>query len=626
MKKNKITVLLAVGLLTVGAQAQQVLLMGQTVFDNVDTNGVNSYSAVYETPSNYIGVSIIQSAYTNTIGNTEAAPGFSCNDMYYGPDSITTNFTGEGVVAANAYRINNGAYVEWTLTNTSGTNIEIQALRFDAMCRWKNSLPTIDVYYMDGDLPGTKTNVLATVQTLQRVVNDDVPQDMTDFEVDLTSVMAVTILEDGQSATFRLVGSAGNAAVIDNVGFFGEVGVPPLVNDPPVFSVDPLTFVTGVVDSAVSGSLSNYVSDADGDTITYSISGPGWLSIDPVSGDLSGTPVSTNAGWNTFTVSAFDGIYTIDASLVVPVLTPEEEALNLVGWTARFNWPADVKDHGGMKATLLDYSKKNTKKPSTDETWGDILMTPFPEESDYAYAATNGVTYKFSVTNETPWDVQLADVLFDYGRFSNGPKDISISTRMNSDTNVALGSVINSVQAFTGHQFAFTNAWADTTLLRGDSIVVQMDFSNGAANNVEGFIDNIAIRYETLGYSDRDGDGIPDFWEDNTWTNGYLPDATSDYDNDGFSDHDEYYANTDPLDPESLLRFESTTPASGGGLDITWQSASNRTYRVLSSVTLVPGNWMPTEHTNVVSTPPANTVTVSDATPSAFYRVEVVIE
>ncbi len=628
MKKNKITVLLAVGMLTAGVQAQQVLLLGQTVFENVDTTNGGGWtaSAVVDTPNNYVTYEINQSSYTNAIGQKPDVPGFSCNDVHYGPDTNAVNATGEGAVLANAYRIN-GEYVEWTLINNSGSNIELQAIRFDAMCRWKGSFPDIDVYYMDGDLPFSKTKVLATVTVEQRADNNDVPQNMTDYEVDLTTLIPVTVLEDGQSATFALVGSAGNGSVIDNVGFFGEVGVPLPANYPPVFSTDPITVITGVVDTALSGSLTNFVSDRDGDAITYAISGASWLNVDPVSGALSGTPVSTNAGWNTFVVSASDGSYSMEAALIVPVLNPADEALDLVGWTGKFSRSADVKDLGGLKATILDYSKKNLKMPSTDNTWGDILMTPFPDEMDYAYAAVNDVTYKFSVTNESPWDIQLADVLFDYARFANGPTNISISASLNGTVSNALGTVIGAPKAVSGHQFAFSNAWADTTLLRGDWVVVQMTFTDGAASNVDGYIDNIAVRYEKLGFSDRDSDGIPDFWEENTWTNGiYQPDATSDYDNDGFIDKDEYYANTDPMDSESLLQMESILPASDGDVEISWQSASNRTYRLLTKSSIAAGSWMTTEHTNIISTPPSNTITLTNAPSSAFFRVEVEME
>src|SRR5262249_16094965 len=55
--------------------------------------------------------------------------------------------------------------------------------------------------------------------------------------------------------------------------------------------------------------------------------------------------------------------------------------------------------------------------------------------------------------------------------------------------------------------------------------------------------------------SDRDGDGIPDYWE---MARGLDPDdpgdAAADDDQDGFNNRQEYLANTDPKDSASALR------------------------------------------------------------------------
>jgi len=83
--------------------------------------------------------------------------------------------------------------------------------------------------------------------------------------------------------------------------------------------------------------------------------------------------------------------------------------------------------------------------------------------------------------------------------------------------------------------------------------------------------------------ADIDGDGIADAWE-RTYTNTLTAfTATRDADHDGFSDQEEYLADTHPLDAGSQLRITEYSVGFVAGSDVdtlTWTSEPTRQYRV----------------------------------------------
>lgn len=77
----------------------------------------------------------------------------------------------------------------------------------------------------------------------------------------------------------------------------------------PVFSSDTLNLGNAALDQAYSGSLSDFASDTDGNTLTFAkavLSGPSWLNI-AANGTLSGTPGAGDVGLNSWTVLVDDG-------------------------------------------------------------------------------------------------------------------------------------------------------------------------------------------------------------------------------------------------------------------------------------------------------------------------------
>jgi lysophospholipase L1-like esterase len=80
--------------------------------------------------------------------------------------------------------------------------------------------------------------------------------------------------------------------------------------------------------------------------------------------------------------------------------------------------------------------------------------------------------------------------------------------------------------------------------------------------------------------ADTDGDGIPDAWEIARGLNPAFNDANLDLDGDGFTNAQEYLANTDPLDPLSALRVISVGRNPSGHNVVTWSSVGGVRYRV----------------------------------------------
>ena len=92
------------------------------------------------------------------------------------------------------------------------------------------------------------------------------------------------------------------------------------------------------------------------------------------------------------------------------------------------------------------------------------------------------------------------------------------------------------------------------------------------------------VRVTLTGVSDADGDGLPDFWENQ---NGLSPTnaagvngATGDPDGDGFTNIEEYLAGTDPQDDSSLLKI---IDIGGAGRAISWNSIPGRNYQVYAT-------------------------------------------
>jgi hypothetical protein len=122
---------------------------------------------------------------------------------------------------------------------------------------------------------------------------------------------------------------------------------------------------------------------------------------------------------------------------------------------------------------------------------------------------------------------------------------------------------------------------------------------------------------------DADGDGLPDAWEIQYFGSISDPRATpnADPDGDGFTNLQEYYAGTDPLDPNSLLKINSVNVASGTAT-IHFNAIAGRTYSILYRADLRNSSW--NKLVDVPAQGSTGIVTVNDPTIGngpRFYRL-----
>jgi hypothetical protein len=109
----------------------------------------------------------------------------------------------------------------------------------------------------------------------------------------------------------------------------------------------------------------------------------------------------------------------------------------------------------------------------------------------------------------------------------------------------------------------------------------QLPFTNYAiivtnAARPVGFLSTSAI---LTFVEDRDGDGLPDFWESEHGLDPDDPeDAALDSDGDGMSNWEEHAAGTDPSDPSSYLKLEAIVKE--GLVTVVFGAISNRTYTI----------------------------------------------
>ncbi|MCK4565290.1 MAG: sulfatase-like hydrolase/transferase, partial [Verrucomicrobia bacterium] len=109
------------------------------------------------------------------------------------------------------------------------------------------------------------------------------------------------------SSTYSFAGGTAGITTSSGVGLIFAENVWTGGNRAPEFDNDPVVKPDAVMDAPYSGTLADDAHDADGDPITFSklSATPAWLSV-ASNGDLSGTPLSSDLGTNSWTVQVVD--------------------------------------------------------------------------------------------------------------------------------------------------------------------------------------------------------------------------------------------------------------------------------------------------------------------------------
>jgi hypothetical protein len=125
--------------------------------------------------------------------------------------------------------------------------------------------------------------------------------------------------------------------------------------------------------------------------------------------------------------------------------------------------------------------------------------------------------------------------------------------------------------------------------------------------------------------ADLDGDGIPDAWELLHAGDLETFNSTSDTDNDGQTDLQEYLAGTNPLDPNDNFRITNFSSATPGSVRITWTSNPTRQYRIESRLSLSPDSlWTGIGLGLHLADGPVTSRDIPAAAPSEFYRIQAI--
>jgi fibronectin type 3 domain-containing protein len=151
------------------------------------------------------------------------------------------------------------------------------------------------------------------------------------------------------------------------------------VNLPPSFAANPLFKPPAAAGQPYSGSIAGDATDPNsGDTLTFSrISGPAWLNV-ATNGLLTGMPVSSDAGSNSFVVRVTDSWSLFDETTLNLTVTPAPPIFSFLSWEGSnltLTWTGGIPPFQVHVTTnLAGASWENHGAPLG--TNGPVLITP----------------------------------------------------------------------------------------------------------------------------------------------------------------------------------------------------------------------------------------------------------
>lgn len=217
-------------------------------------------------------------------------------------------------------------------------------------------------------------------------------------------------LFNGRVDDFRVYNHALSGASVWNL--WGQS-----VNQAPVFSSDSIVLPNATRGQAYTApSLTNQVSDAEQNTLTFTkVNGPTWLTI-AANGTLSGTPGVANEGLNVFVVRVSDPSgASSDAELRVTVLQPPVDFAS--GPVAHWNFndsalgaapDAALPDSDGYtvwRVGAIDKSGYGNHLTTWEQGWAGFTWSTNSPRGDYSIVASGSfpTAYTWSEQSQPPY-------------------------------------------------------------------------------------------------------------------------------------------------------------------------------------------------------------------------------
>lgn len=168
--------------------------------------------------------------------------------------------------------------------------------------------------------------------------------------------------------------------------------------------------------------------------------------------------------------------------------------------------------------------------------------------------------------------------------------------------------------------FAAMNFPTETVSQRISRVLTNADTDT----NLQGFVIG-ARRLNLRRIVDTDGNGLPDWWEQQFFGQLTGTNPNADPDHDGMSNLAEFLAGTDPTNPNSNLRVVASSGPGTNVITVQLPSVTGKTYRLLRATNFLTG-FNTIVATNIAATPPTNSIFDPSAPPNSvelFYRLEL---
>lgn len=459
------------------------------------------------------------------------------------------------------------------------------------------------------------------------------------------AIVSTDFVGSGYAARISYSGGTGNDVTL-------EVLAPP---GPPIFIANPIVTHNAEVDFHYRATISGTAVDGDDDPLVYSkLAGPNWLSISP-GGTLFGKPDPTHIGINTFSVEVSDPNGGTDTTTLIVEVSPKR----LVGqWD--FNDPSDL-----TKATIgQDLTKIGTDEAVAGVHAGDGAarigvgsyyrathgISPQPgDEFVNGYTLMFDVSYPLSSRRKWMALFQTAP---------NNHNDAELFIRANDGTigisTTGYSSWVLNEETWARIVISVDNGnhykiYADGNLILTGNVQPKdgvyslnptlLFFADD--NGEDHPIDVSAIRLynaplndsevAALGDAlttnpDQNNNGIPDSWEIANSLRTDIDESGEDPDGDGFTNWQEYLADTDPHDPQSGAKLSVSPSTNPSEISVSFMTSAKRYYTVEYSEDLgLTDPWKPLNFPFPGTGALAEIIEPIDG-PRRFYRLKIELQ